>query len=117
MSSIAGIVGVPGAPILTPSKHAVLGLTTSTALEFAKSGIRINAGCPGAIETETLKSYFQQNPELKNSMVAGHPIGRLGKPEEVANAVLWLYSEEASFNVGQSADDRWRLHGTMKLSQ
>ena len=73
MSSIAGVVGVPGAPIYTASKHTVLGLTKSTALEFAKSGIRINAICPGAIETETLEGYFSQNPDIKKSMVEDHP--------------------------------------------
>lgn len=102
MSSIAGVVGMPGAPIYTASKHAVLGLTKATALEYAKSGIRINAVCPGAIETESLQGYFQLQPEVKKSMVAGHPIGRLGTPEEVANAVLWLCSQESAFMVGQS---------------
>jgi NAD(P)-dependent dehydrogenase (short-subunit alcohol dehydrogenase family) len=102
MSSIAGVVGAPGAPIYTASKHAVLGLTKSTALEFAKSGIRINAVCPGAIETETLESYFRQNGEVKTRMIAGHPVGRLGKPEEVANAVLWLCSPDSAFVVGHS---------------
>jgi NAD(P)-dependent dehydrogenase (short-subunit alcohol dehydrogenase family) len=102
MSSIAGVVGAPGAPIYTASKHAVIGLTKSTALEFAKSGIRINAVCPGAIETETLEGYFSQNQGVKESMVAGHPIGRLGKPEEVAGAVLWLCSQDAAFIVGHS---------------
>ena len=102
MSSIAGVVGAPGAPIYTASKHAVLGLTKSTALEFARTGIRINAVCPGGIETETLEGYFRENPEVKKSMVAAHPIGRFGKPEEIANAVLWLCSPEAAFVVGQS---------------
>ena len=102
MSSIAGVVGVTAAPIYTASKHAVLGLTRSTALEFAKSGIRINAVCPGAIETETLESYFRQNQEVKRIMIASHPLGRLGRPEEVAGAVLWLCSPDAAFMVGHS---------------
>lgn len=102
MSSIAGVVGMPGAPIYTACKHAVLGLTKATALEYAKSGIRINAICPGAIETESLQAYFQQQPEVKKSLVAGHPIGRLGTPDEVAGAVLWLCSQESAFMVGQS---------------
>jgi len=102
MGSIASVIGTPGAPIYTASKHAVIGLTKSTALEFSKSGIRINAICPGAIETESLAGYFHQNPDVKKTMVAGHPIGRLGQPEEVAKAVLWLCSEEAAFMIGQS---------------
>jgi NAD(P)-dependent dehydrogenase (short-subunit alcohol dehydrogenase family) len=102
MSSIAGVVGMPGAPIYTASKHAVIGLTKSTALEFAKSGIRINAICPGAVETESLQLFFRQNEGVRKSMVEGHPIGRLGKPEEVAGAVIWLCSQEAAFVVGQS---------------
>jgi NAD(P)-dependent dehydrogenase (short-subunit alcohol dehydrogenase family) len=102
MSSIAGVVGVPGAPIYTASKHAVIGLTKATALEYAKSGIRINAICPGAIETETLEGYFRQNPDVKKSIVEGHPIGRIGTTEEIASAVLWLCSQDAAFMVGQS---------------
>ncbi|MHA3771806.1 SDR family oxidoreductase [Verrucomicrobiota bacterium sgz303538] len=100
MSSIAGVVGISSAPIYTASKHAVLGLTKSAALEFAKSGIRINAICPGAIETEVLKAYFRENEAVKQQMIAGHPIGRLGTPEEVADAVVWLCSKRASFLVG-----------------
>lgn len=102
MSSIGGVVGAPGAPIYTASKHAVIGLTRSTALEYAKSGIRINALCPGAVETESLAAYFSQNPSVKDAMVAGHPIGRLGRTEEIANAVLWLCSNESSFMTGQA---------------
>ena len=102
MSSIAGVVGTPSAPIYSASKHAVLGLTKATALEFAKSGIRINAICPGAVETETLAGYFSQNPAMKEIMVNAHPIGRLGRPEEIAQAVLWLCSPEAAFIVGHS---------------
>lgn len=102
MSSIAGIVGTPAAPIYTASKHAVIGLTKATALEFAKSGIRINAICPGAIETETLAGYFSQNVDIKEMMVSKHPIGRLGTSDEVAAAVLWLCSPEAAFVAGHS---------------
>jgi NAD(P)-dependent dehydrogenase (short-subunit alcohol dehydrogenase family) len=102
MSSIAGVVGAPGAPIYTASKHAVIGLTKSTALEYAPQGIRINALCPGAIETESLEAYFRANEPVRQSMIANHPIGRLGKPEEVADAVLWLCSPESSFMVGHA---------------
>lgn len=100
MSSIAGVVGGPGVPIYTASKHAVLGLTRATAIEFAKAGIRINAVCPGSIETEMLAGYFKESEDTKKHMMASHPIGRLGKAEEVASAVLWLCSEGAGFVVG-----------------
>ena len=75
MSSIAGVVGALGAPIYTASKHAVLGLTKSTAMEYSKSGVRINAVCPGAIETEALEGYFRLHPDIKKGMIDGHPIG------------------------------------------
>lgn len=102
MSSIAGVVGVPGVPIYTASKHAVLGLTKATALEHARAGIRINAICPGAVETEGLAGYFNLQPAVKEAMLSAHPVGRLGTPEEVAAAVLWLSSAESSFMTGQA---------------
>ena len=102
MASIGGVVGAAGAPIYAASKHAVIGLTKSTALEYARSGIRINAVCPGAIETESLGDYFRKNEEVKKKMVAGHPIGRLGTPEEVAFAVLWLCLPDSAFVLGHS---------------
>lgn len=101
MSSIAGIIGAPGLPIYVASKHAVLGLTKSVALEYAKQGIRINAGCPGMIETDLLDRAFA-NQEVKERLIAMHPIGRVGKPEEIAEAVVWLCSDKASFVTGQS---------------
>ena len=101
MSSIAGIIGAPGLPIYVASKHAVLGLTKSVALEYAKEGIRINAVCPGMIETDLLDRVFA-NQEVKERLIAMHPIGRVGKPEEIAEAVVWLCSDKASFVTGQS---------------
>lgn len=101
MSSIAGIIGAPGLPIYVASKHAVLGLTKSVALEYAKEGIRINAVCPGMIETDLLDRAFA-NQEVKERLIAMHPIGRVGKPEEIAEAVVWLCSDKASFVTGQS---------------
>lgn len=102
MSSIAGVVGVPSAPIYTASKHAVLGLTKATALEHARAGIWINAICPGAVETEVLAGYFSVQPAVKEAMLSAHPVGRHGTPEEVAATVLWLSSAESSFMTGQA---------------
>lgn len=100
-SSIAGLIGFPGHAPYVASKHAVLGLTKTAALEYAKQGIRINAVCPGAIETALLDSFTKGDSTTLEYMKSLHPIGRLGKPEEIANAVVWLCSDEASFVLGQ----------------
>ena len=101
MSSIAGIIGRSGFPIYAASKHAVLGLTKSVALEYVKEGIRINAVCPAGIETD-LFDRIADNPQQRERIAAMHPIGRVGKPEEIANAVVWLCSDKASFVTGHS---------------
>jgi NAD(P)-dependent dehydrogenase (short-subunit alcohol dehydrogenase family) len=96
-SSGAGVVGIFGMPIYSASKHAVLGLTKSVALEYAKSGIRINAVCPGIIETDMFARYGSGDMALEVM-----PIGRIGKPSEIANIATWLCSEEASFVTGHA---------------
>ena len=108
-SSVYGVVGSPQLPIYTASKHAVLGLTKSAALEYAKAGVRINAVAPGAIETEMMEESIGHNQQLRNDLVALHPIGRVGKPQEIANAVVWLLSDKASFLTGHTllADGGW----------
>ena len=100
-ASIAGVIGFPGHALYTASKHAVLGLTKTAALEYAQQGIRINAVCPGAIETRMMQDFTQGDNDTIEYIKSLHPIGRLGKPEEIANAVVWLCSDEASFALGQ----------------
>ncbi|MBW4696454.1 MAG: SDR family oxidoreductase [Aphanocapsa lilacina HA4352-LM1] len=99
MSSIAGEIGFPGVPIYTASKHAVLGLTKAVALEYAKSNIRVNAVSPGAIHTDM---YERFEPEVRETLINLHPLGRPGKPEEVAQTVLFLCSEGAGYITGHS---------------
>jgi NAD(P)-dependent dehydrogenase (short-subunit alcohol dehydrogenase family) len=102
MSSGAGLIGIPQMPIYVASKHAVLGLTKSAALEYAKSGIRINAIAPGAVETEMFERTAEDNKQFVETLKSMHPIGRIGDPEEIANAVVWLLSDKASFVLGHT---------------
>jgi NAD(P)-dependent dehydrogenase (short-subunit alcohol dehydrogenase family) len=102
MSSVAGIMGFPQNPIYIASKHAVLGLTKSAALEYAKSGIRINAVAPGGVETDMAKRVVGDDHKLLETLTSMHPIGRIGDPEEIANAVVWLLSDKASFVLGHT---------------
>lgn len=102
MSSVAGVIGFPGIGIYSASKHAVIGLTKAAAVEYSKSRVRINAVNPAAIETEMLSHVAGDNREAMAQMAASHPIGRIGKPEEIADAVIWLCSDKASFVTGHS---------------
>lgn len=98
-SSVAGVVGFPGAALYSASKHAVVGLTKAAALETAAAGVRINAVAPAAIQTDML-DRFAGDEENKAQLAAMHPVGRVGVPEEVAGAVLYLCSDQASFVTG-----------------
>ena len=108
-SSVFGVIGNPQLPIYVASKHAILGLTKAAALEYAKAGIRINAVAPGAIETEMMEQAIGNDKQLRQALISLHPIGRAGKPEEIANAVLWLLSDKASFVTGHTlvVDGGW----------
>jgi NAD(P)-dependent dehydrogenase (short-subunit alcohol dehydrogenase family) len=99
MSSVAGLMGAAGAGVYCASKHGVIGLTRTAALEYAQSGIRINAVCPAVIETAMADRAFA-DPEANKRILALHPVGRFGKPMEVAEAVLWLCSSKSSFMTG-----------------
>ncbi|HEY9751091.1 MAG TPA: glucose 1-dehydrogenase [Allocoleopsis sp.] len=101
-SSGLGLVGAAGVPIYVASKHAVEGLTKSVALEYALQGIRVNAVSPGLIQTEMFDRTVQTNTELMEYFKTTLPMGRIGTPQEVVNAVLWLCSDASSFVTGQS---------------
>ncbi len=99
-ASVAGLVGFQGIAPYVAAKHGVVGLTKTAALEYAKAGIRVNAVCPGVIDTPMVKRAFSHNPQMAESVAAIEPVGRLGQPQEIAEAVVWLCSDAASFVTG-----------------
>lgn len=108
-SSIAGLVGFTNIPAYAASKHGLLGLTKTAALEYSKNNIRINAICPGVIKTPMIDRFTQGSVEAEKQFAAAEPMGRLGRPEEIADAVLWLASDKASFVTGHPlvVDGAW----------
>ena len=101
-SSIAGVAGYPGIPAYSASKHGLVGVTKSAALEYATQGIRVNAVCPGVIRTAMVERFTHGDPAAEAQVVASEPVGRMGTPDEVASAVLWLCSDGAGFVTGHA---------------
>ena len=101
-ASVAGLVGFGGLPAYVASKHGVVGLTKTAALEYAQLGIRVNAVCPGVIQTPMIDRLTGTNKEAIDQFTKLEPVGRFGQPEEIANAVVWLCSDKASFVTGHA---------------
>ena len=108
-SSIAGLVGFQGSPAYVASKHGLNGLTKTAALEYAKQGIRVNSVCPGVIKTPMIDRFTGKKKEIEKQFEDMEPVGRMGLPEEVASAVAWLCSDDASFITGDTiaVDGGW----------
>jgi NAD(P)-dependent dehydrogenase (short-subunit alcohol dehydrogenase family) len=101
-SSGAGLIGFPGMADYVAAKHGVIGLTKTAALEFATSGVRINAICPGTARSKMVDDWIGGNPDQEAEVAGLHPIGRIAEAEEIANGVLWLCSDAASFMIGHA---------------
>ena len=110
-ASTLGLVAFEGASAYTAAKHGVVGLTRTAALEFAQKNIRVNCVCPGFIRTAMLERGLDKGLIAEHQMIAIEPVGRLGKPEEIAEGVLWLLSDAASFVTGHTLtiDGGWTV--------
>ncbi len=102
IASVAGLIGAPKAAAYTASKHAVVGITKSAALDYARQGIRINAVCPAYTDTPMVQDAIAAQPVMGSIMERAIPMGRLGQPGEIANAVVWLCSDASSFVTGHT---------------
>ena len=101
-SSGAGVIGIKGSPAYTAAKHGVIGLTRAAALDYAAQNLRVNAVCPGYIDTPMMGRFTGGTPEGRAKVIAEEPVGRMGQPEEIAAAVIWLCSDAAAFVVGHA---------------
>jgi NAD(P)-dependent dehydrogenase (short-subunit alcohol dehydrogenase family) len=101
-SSGAGVKGFKGQAAYAATKHGLIGLTKSAALDYAAQGIRVNAICPGIVDTEMMRRFTGDTDEGRAAVIAQEPVGRMGRPDEIAAAVLWLCSDEAAFTVGHA---------------
>lgn len=111
-SSQGGVTGFPRQAAYIACKHAVIGLTRTAAIDYAAQGIRINAVCPGVIRTPMVEELLRRNPDLEQELVRDIPAGRMGRPDEIAHAVLWLCSDDASFVDGHAllVDGAFSIH-------
>jgi NAD(P)-dependent dehydrogenase (short-subunit alcohol dehydrogenase family) len=100
ISSGAGLTGIAGYSGYSASKYAEIGLTKSAALDYGHLNIRVNALCPGLVNTPLIAAMVDENPELHERLVASHPLGRIAEPEEISDAILWLSSERSSYVTG-----------------
>jgi NAD(P)-dependent dehydrogenase (short-subunit alcohol dehydrogenase family) len=101
-SSGAGVIGIKGSPAYTAAKHGLIGLTKAAALDYAAQNIRVNAICPGYIDTPMMGRFTGGTPEGRAKVISEEPVGRMGKPEEIAAAVIFLCSDAAAFMVGHA---------------
>ena len=99
-SSNFGLVGSNGMPAYSAAKHGVVGLTKTAGIEYAERGVRVNAVCPGPVQTPLVEKIVAKQPEIVDAIIDREPIGRIGQPDEIASAVVWLCSDEATFVVG-----------------
>lgn len=102
LSSGAGVVGITGQAAYAATKHGIIGMTKSAALEYAAEGIQINAICPGIIDTPMMGRFSGGTPEGRARVITQEPIGRMGRPEEIASAALWLASDNGGFTIGHA---------------
>jgi NAD(P)-dependent dehydrogenase (short-subunit alcohol dehydrogenase family) len=109
-ASVGGLLGLPGLPAYVASRHGLIGLTKTTALEYAQAGIRVNAICPSLTRTPMADRLAGGDPDIQAQLIAQHePVGRMAAPEEIAEAAVWLCSDAASFVTGHAmaVDGGW----------